>query len=118
MKNKKLNKALCSVMSVFLATNNLAFATNQSSAQTHSLPQKIVKKVKNFQSISTKLWTVKKRHYFFISINIYIACKCILNSYIKTRVKNLTKIRIVYIIQWSLLPGEVKCRWLKNGKKI
>ena len=32
--------------------------------------------------------------------------------------KNLTKIRIVYIIQWSLLPGEVKCRWLKNGKKI
>ena len=47
MKNKKLNKALCSVMSVFLATNNLAFATNQSSARTHSLPQKIVKKVKN-----------------------------------------------------------------------
>ena len=47
MKNKKLNKALCSVISVFLATNNLAFATNQSSAQTHSLPQKIVKKVKN-----------------------------------------------------------------------
>ena len=47
MKNKKLNKALCSVISVFLATNNLAFATNQSSARTHSLPQKIVKKVKN-----------------------------------------------------------------------
>ena len=47
MKNKKLNKALCSVMSVFLATNNLAFATNQSSARTHSLPQKIVKKVKD-----------------------------------------------------------------------
>ena len=47
MKNKKLNKALCSVISVFLATNNLAFATNQSSARTHSLPQKIVKKVKD-----------------------------------------------------------------------
>ncbi|MFR4410390.1 MAG: hypothetical protein ACLT3L_05700, partial [Clostridium sp.] len=55
-----------------------------------------------------------KRHYLFLFKLIlkmyFIKLKI---HFIKWRVGNLTKARIVYIIQWSLLPEEVKCRWLK-----